>query len=183
MPSQFEYGVSESLELQAFLPPSSLSSVDSALGPEEATLDANTDPEREPLIQQASSSGYSLPPRHNYCGDPRQAIASSSHSTTPNADYLIPAATYFHSSDEASIFNFGIMEKVKNSRAAHWANKLSTKTEPGLTAAQLMLYNYDLKPVEPERRQWGAWNFVGFWVGMSLRFYNHLTSRILARAN
>lgn len=27
-----------------------------------------------------------------------------------------------------------------------------------------MLTNNDLKPVEPERRQWGAWNYVGFWV-------------------
>jgi hypothetical protein len=26
------------------------------------------------------------------------------------------------------------------------------------------LTNHDLKPVEPERRQWGPWNFVGFWI-------------------
>jgi cytosine/uracil/thiamine/allantoin permease len=30
-----------------------------------------------------------------------------------------------------------------------------------------MLNNFDLKPVEPERRQWGPWNFVGFWVADS----------------
>jgi nucleobase:cation symporter-1, NCS1 family len=30
-----------------------------------------------------------------------------------------------------------------------------------------MLANEDLKPVEPERRQWGAWNFVGFWIADS----------------
>ncbi|BFZ61376.1 uracil permease [Saitoella coloradoensis] len=30
--------------------------------------------------------------------------------------------------------------------------------------SEAMLNNYDLKPVEPARRTWGAWNFVGFWV-------------------
>ena len=43
----------------------------------------------------------------------------------------------------------------------------AVKHEPGLTSAQLMLANEDLKPVEPERRQWGAWNFVGFWIADS----------------
>jgi len=68
----------------------------------------------------------------------------------------------YHSSDESFFFDF-IMEKVKNTRLAYWANKLAVESEPGLTNAQLMLNNHDLKPVEPERRQWGAWNFVGFW--------------------
>jgi hypothetical protein len=53
-------------------------------------------------------------------------------------------------------------EKVKV-----WARKLAVESEPGLTNAQLMLTNHDLKPVEPERRQWGPWNFVGFWVADS----------------
>ncbi|KAK2066900.1 hypothetical protein P8C59_000679 [Phyllachora maydis] len=30
-----------------------------------------------------------------------------------------------------------------------------------------MLINHDLKPVEPARRQWSAWNFVGFWIADS----------------
>lgn len=77
------------------------------------------------------------------------------------------------------------MEKVENSRLAHFASKLAVSSEPGLTNAQLMLHNFDLKPgkwqlywgetgahadmilVEPERRQWGAWNFVGFWISDS----------------
>ncbi|KAL5521367.1 hypothetical protein ACEPAG_9293 [Sanghuangporus baumii] len=47
-------------------------------------------------------------------------------------------------------------------------DKLATdNVEPGLTTSQLMLVNHDLKPVEPERRQWGPWNFVGFWVADS----------------
>ncbi|OAA66580.1 Permease, cytosine/purines, uracil, thiamine, allantoin [Niveomyces insectorum RCEF 264] len=44
------------------------------------------------------------------------------------------------------------------------AEKVAVKAEPGLTATQLMLTNYDLKPVEPARRRWGAWNFVAFWI-------------------
>ncbi|KAL2165051.1 hypothetical protein VTH06DRAFT_347 [Thermothelomyces fergusii] len=47
------------------------------------------------------------------------------------------------------------------------ANKVAVESEPGLTSAQMMLINHDLKPVEPERRQWGPWNFVGFWVADS----------------
>lgn len=57
------------------------------------------------------------------------------------------------------------MEKVQQSKLAHWANKLAVESEPGLSNTQLMLTNFDLKPVEPERRQWGFWNFVGFWIG------------------
>ena len=30
-----------------------------------------------------------------------------------------------------------------------------------------MLTNEDLKPVEAERRQWGAWNYVAFWIADS----------------
>lgn len=43
----------------------------------------------------------------------------------------------------------------KKSKVAHYADKFALPTEPGLTTAQLMLYNHDLAPVEPERRQWG----------------------------
>ncbi|KAL8969676.1 MAG: hypothetical protein Q9183_001887 [Haloplaca sp. 2 TL-2023] len=59
------------------------------------------------------------------------------------------------------------MEKLKQSKAKYYVNKLAVKSEPGLTNTQLMLTNHDLKPVEPERRQWGPWNFVGFWVADS----------------
>ena len=52
-------------------------------------------------------------------------------------------------------------------KAKMWARKLAVESEPGLTNAQLMLTNHDLKPVERERRQWGPWNFVGFWVADS----------------
>lgn len=44
---------------------------------------------------------------------------------------------------------------AKKSKVAHYAKRLAVESEPGLTTAQLMLYNHDLAPVEPERRQWG----------------------------
>ncbi|KAG6033948.1 hypothetical protein E4U41_006757 [Claviceps citrina] len=49
-------------------------------------------------------------------------------------------------------------------RARTLAERLAVGSEDGLTPAQVMLTNPDLKPVELERRQWGAWNFVGFWI-------------------
>ena len=66
-----------------------------------------------------------------------------------------------------------------------FVDAIAVSHEPGLSHAQLMLTNYDLKPgecylcvayyvvieiwlvVEPERRQWSAWNFVGFWIADS----------------
>ncbi|KAH8698465.1 putative uridine permease Fui1 [Talaromyces proteolyticus] len=51
--------------------------------------------------------------------------------------------------------------------ASHYLDKLAVSSEPGLTNAQLMLTNDDLRPVEPERRKWGSWNFVAFWVADS----------------
>ena len=72
----------------------------------------------------------------------------------------------YHSSDESFFFDI-IMEKVKSTKIAHFVDKLAVESELGLTNAQLMLNNHDLKPVEPERRQWGPWNFVGFWVADS----------------
>ncbi|EHY53623.1 uracil permease [Exophiala dermatitidis] len=59
------------------------------------------------------------------------------------------------------------MARFRNTKAADVLSKLATSQEPGLTSAQLMLINEDLKPVEPERRQWGPWNFVGFWIADS----------------
>ncbi|KFX92799.1 hypothetical protein O988_07114 [Pseudogymnoascus sp. VKM F-3808] len=44
---------------------------------------------------------------------------------------------------------------------------LAVNTEEGLSNRQLMLSNEDLKPVEPARRQWGPWNYVGFWIADS----------------
>lgn len=74
-------------------------------------------------------------------------------------------------------------------------DKLAVENEPGLSNAQLMLLNHDLRPgempicflvfnffnlkrlkltlnfsstVDPERRQWKWYNFIAFWVADSL---------------
>nr|POE47813.1 uracil permease [Quercus suber] len=59
------------------------------------------------------------------------------------------------------------MEKVRGTKVARLFDKLAVESEPGLTHAQLMLANYDLKPVEPERRQWRSRNFIAFWIADS----------------
>lgn len=38
------------------------------------------------------------------------------------------------------------MEKLKQSKVRYYADKLAVEAEPGLTNAQLMLTNHDLKP-------------------------------------
>jgi len=68
------------------------------------------------------------------------------------------------------------MEKLRKSKVGHWSNKLAVESEPGLTNAQLMLFNHDLKPVEPKRREWGPWNFVGFWVADSFNINTWMIS-------
>ncbi|MCJ1445979.1 MAG: hypothetical protein MMC23_006484 [Stictis urceolatum] len=68
------------------------------------------------------------------------------------------------------------MEKIKNTKVARVVDKLAVESEPGLTNAQLLLTNHDLKPVEPERRQWGAWNFVGFWIADSFNINTWMIS-------
>ncbi|KAK1768024.1 permease for cytosine/purines, uracil, thiamine, allantoin-domain-containing protein [Phialemonium atrogriseum] len=62
------------------------------------------------------------------------------------------------------------------SKIGRWADKLAVRSEPGLTTAQLMLTNHDLKPVEPGRRQWGPWNFVAFWIADSFNINTWMIS-------
>lgn len=132
--------------------PSSSASVDSGASPE-ACVGKTDLQERQPLIPTSSSSSSSTP-RHS-CGGIYQASSSRPYIPRPA----------FAPADEDSVFDF-IMEKVRDTKVGHYLDKLAVESEPGLTTAQLMLFNHDLKPVEPERRQWGPWNFVGFWVGM-----------------
>ncbi|KAB8345934.1 hypothetical protein FH972_022987 [Carpinus fangiana] len=56
------------------------------------------------------------------------------------------------------------------------SDKLAVDAEPGLTAGQLMLTNHDLKPVEPERRQWRSRNFVAFWIADSFNINTWMIS-------
>ncbi|KAI1436352.1 permease for cytosine/purines, uracil, thiamine, allantoin-domain-containing protein [Xylaria sp. CBS 124048] len=68
------------------------------------------------------------------------------------------------------------MQRLYTSRAKSWIDKLAVDNEPGLTTAQLMLTNHDLKPVEPARRQWGPWNYVGFWIADSFNINTWMVS-------
>ncbi|KAI1770275.1 permease for cytosine/purines, uracil, thiamine, allantoin-domain-containing protein [Hypoxylon cercidicola] len=68
------------------------------------------------------------------------------------------------------------MERLHSSKLNRWTDKVAVDNEDGLTTAQLMLTNYDLKPVEPERRQWGPWNFVGFWIADSFNINTWMIS-------
>ncbi|KAI8957661.1 permease for cytosine/purines, uracil, thiamine, allantoin-domain-containing protein [Daldinia sp. FL1419] len=68
------------------------------------------------------------------------------------------------------------MERLYNSRISSWVDRAAVDNEDDLTVAQLMLTNNDLKPVEPERRQWGAWNFVGFWIADSFNINTWMIS-------
>jgi hypothetical protein len=112
--------------------------------------------EQEPLIASSSSSSprpsRTLHDRHRYHSS--GSVRNSTHFSRS-----------YHSQDEDSCLDI-IMEKIKYSKVARFIDKFAVESEPGLTNTQLMLTNHDLKPVEPERREWGAWNFVGFWVGM-----------------
>ncbi|KAF2964280.1 hypothetical protein GQX73_g9297 [Xylaria multiplex] len=68
------------------------------------------------------------------------------------------------------------MERLHTSRARAWIEKMAVDNEEGLSTAQLMLTNNDLKPVEPARRQWGPWNFVGFWIADSFNINTWMIS-------
>ncbi|PBP21938.1 hypothetical protein BUE80_DR007211 [Diplocarpon rosae] len=75
------------------------------------------------------------------------------------------------------------MEKFRGTKLAYWADKLAVESEPGLTNGQLMLHNHDLKPVELDRRRWGPWNFVGFWVADSFNINTWMISSSMMSAS
>ncbi|KAI7355365.1 phenylacetate 2-hydroxylase [Hortaea werneckii] len=56
------------------------------------------------------------------------------------------------------------MERLQRSKLGRILDRFAVESDPGLSNAQLMLTNEDLKPVEPERRIWRSRNFVAFWI-------------------
>ncbi|PFH58152.1 hypothetical protein XA68_14094 [Ophiocordyceps unilateralis] len=67
-------------------------------------------------------------------------------------------------------------------RFSRWVDKLAVESVPDLSSKQLMLNNHDLKPVERRRRQWGTWNFVGFWVADSFNINTWMISSSMIMA-
>lgn len=55
-------------------------------------------------------------------------------------------------------------------------DKAAVENEPGLSNAQMMLTNNDLRPVDPERRQWRWINFIAFWIADSLNINTWMIS-------
>jgi len=130
------------------------------------------DSETAPLLS-SSSSKLPYQTRHHR---PSALINSfTGPAFRENSSLALDQQAYFHSSDESWSFHV-VMEKLKSTRLATYIDKLAVESEPGLTNAQLMLNNHDLKPVEPERRQWGAWNFVGFWIADSFNINTWMIS-------
>lgn len=74
------------------------------------------------------------------------------------------------------------MANDRGLRLRRFADRLAVDHEPGLTNAQLLLTNHDLKPVEPERRQWKSWNFVGFWIADSFNINTWMISSSMVSA-
>ncbi|TGO88914.1 hypothetical protein BPOR_0134g00010 [Botrytis porri] len=154
------------------------------------TTSTRPDDESTPLISTSSSSksqesatGTTLLHNPSSSSQARNTTTSSSKRLSSRRLSLSSSSDIhfrdivFHSSDESGgwFLDF-IMEKAKNTRIGYWADKLAVEAEPGLTNAQLMLNNHDLKPVEPERRQWGTWNFVGFWIADSFNINTWMIS-------
>lgn len=83
----------------------------------------------------------------------RRIPSSPSPSSSSSSSNLNLRDLVFHSSDESGnwLLDF-IMEKVKNTKIGYLADRLAVESEPGLTNAQLMLNNHDLKP--------GSWSIL-----------------------
>jgi hypothetical protein len=134
--------------------------------------------EREPLISPSLS--LSSTPRQGSPHPIRPNLSFSSSPVRGDPGYSILAgrtsSTFASSSRDAPVVVNRTpavprkMEKVESSKLNQLLERLEVESEPGLSHTQLMLTNHDLKPVELERRQWGAWNYVGFWIGKSVAF-------------
>lgn len=107
--------------------------------------------DREPLLPRSFSPSYQP-------ASPSPGIEEDTENTLTDIALAWIFSLLPISLQEARIV---AMSRFRGSKASRFMDKLQTESEPGLTNAQLMLTNHDLKPVEPERRQWGPWNFVG----------------------
>ena len=122
-----------SLELDDFqFAESGESSDATAIDDELATVE-----EEEPLLSQDPSSPTPTPIRNLSSIGQRLEPSNLSRQTSTRRKYSRhrPAGRIT-----------AIMEKVRDSKVARIVDKLAVSSEPGLTNAQLMLTNFDLKP-------------------------------------
>ncbi|CAL3972778.1 unnamed protein product [Diplocarpon coronariae] len=141
--------------------------------------------------RRASSTGSSVSAEENEpllsgSGPSKLAERSRRSTSTPDSAFgiasVLRSSISYHSPDEHAFLDF-VMGKFRGTKLASWADKLAVESEPGLTNGQLMLHNHDLKPVELERRQWGPWNFVGFWVADSFNINTWMISSSMISAS
>jgi hypothetical protein len=75
-------------------------------------------------------------------------------------------------------------ESFKTTRFSHarrLLRRLEISSRPGAQSTQLV--NDDLKPVEPARRTWGAWNFVFFWTADSFNINTWMIASAMITGN
>ena len=79
-----------------------------------------------------------------------------------------------------------LFKTTKSPWSSH-VRRLLTKLETSFgsdgKAGQSMFSNHDLQPVEPERRQWGAWNFVFFWIADSFNINTWMIASTMITGN
>jgi hypothetical protein len=88
-----------------------------------------------------------------YDGENRDGSFELSEFT--NVEPLLSEQTFPHESSNT-------MKLSCSSHGSRLLRRLEVSSGPGKITAQSRLVNHDLKPVEPEQRKWGAWNFVFF---------------------
>ena len=122
-----------SLELDDFqFAESGESSDATAIDDEFATVE-----EEEPFLSQDPSSPTPTPIRNLSSRGQRLEPSNLSRHTSTRRKY---------SRHRPASRITAIMEKIRGSKVARIVDKLAVSSEPGLTNAQLMLTNFDLKP-------------------------------------
>ena len=92
--------------------------------------------EEEPLLRRDPDNPTSPPSKRSLRDLGQRSGALNSHTSS----------RHHRQTSRSSNHITAIMEKIRESKVARIANKLAVTSEPGLTNAQLMLTNFDLKP-------------------------------------
>ena len=92
--------------------------------------------EEEPLLRRDPDNPTTPPVKRSLRDLSQRSGSSNSHISSRH--HYQPGKNSNHIA--------AIMEKIRESKVARIANKLAVTSEPGLTNAQLMLTNFDLKP-------------------------------------